>query len=223
MNNLVVIKSFQNGISLHIEPDVDFKNVLDEIAVKFAEAKHFFRDAKVALSIEGRVLSVEEEKEIIRVIAENSNVKILCLVGKNEETNQKYIKALKRVDAEKEENAGRFYKGNLKDGQVLETESSIVIIGNVEKGAAVIATKDIIVIGNLQGEVYAGAGGEEGHFVVALQMEPQKCKIGDFRLRTKEKGLWARKTKNQPQIVYCKDEQLVVETITKELLDEFIL
>ena len=223
MKNLVVIKSYQNGISLHIEPDADFEKVLEEIAAKFIETKHFFKDAKVALSIEGRLLSVEEEKEIIRVITENSDVKILCLVGKNEETNRKYVKALKRVEEEKEENTGRFYKGNLKDGQVLETESSIVIIGNVEKGAAVVATKDIIVIGSLLGEAYAGAGGEEGHFIVALQMDPQKCKIGDLRLRTKEKGLWGRKMKIQPQIAYGKDDQLVVEIITKELLDEFII
>lgn len=223
MKNLIVIKSYQNGISLHIEPDADFIKVLEEIAAKFMETRHFFKDARVALSIEGRLLSVEEEKEIIRVITENSDVKILCLVGKNEETNRKYVKALKRVEEEKEENTGRFYKGNLKDGQVLETESSIVIIGNVEKGAAVVATKDIIVIGSLLGEAYAGAGGEEGHFIVALQMEPQKCKIGDLRLRTKEKGLWGRKMKIQPQIAYCKDDQLVVEIITKELLDEFAI
>ena len=223
MKNLVVIKSYQNGISLHIEPDADFEKVLEEIAAKFIETKHFFKHAKGALTIEGRLLSVEEEKEIIRVSTENSDVKILCLVGKNEETNRKYVKALKRVEEEKEENTGRFYKGNLKDGQVLETESSIVIIGNVEKGAAVVATKDIIVIGSLLGEAYAGAGGEEGHFIVALQMDPQKCKIGDLRLRTKEKGLWGRKMKIQPQIAYGKDDQLVVEIITKELLDEFII
>ncbi len=222
MKNLIIIKSYQNGISLHLDSTADFNEILQEIAEKFYEAKHFFRDVKVALSIEGRTLTVDEEKKIIQLISENSNVEILCLVGKNEETNRKYVKALKRVETETEENNGRFFRGNLKDGHVLETEGSIVIVGNVEKGAAVIASRDIIIIGSLFGEVYAGAGGEEGHYIVALQFEPSKCQINDLRLRTKEKGIWNRKSKFQPQIAYCKEEQLIVEAITKELLDEIL-
>lgn len=221
MKNQIIIKSYQNGISINIDSDTGFDEILLEIAEKFRESRHFFRDAKVALSVEGRLLNTEEEKKIIQVITENSDIEILCLVGKDEETNRKYVKALKRVEAQKEEGNGRFYRGNLKDGQILETEKNIVIIGNVEKGAAVIAGKDVVVIGVLSGEVYAGANGEEDHFVVALQFESQKCKIADKRLKTKEKAIWGRKQKQQPQIVYCKDNELVVENITKELLDFF--
>ncbi len=223
MKNQIIIKSYQNGISLIMEPDIEFQELLIEIAEKFHESRHFFRDAKVALSIEGRNLTTEEEKKVIQVITDNSDVEILCLVGKDEETNRKYVKALKRVDAQKEEGNGRFYRGTLKEGQVLETEKSIVIIGNVEKGAAVIAGKDIIILGSLLGEAYAGANGEENHFIVTLQFEPQKCKIGDMRLKSKEKGIWGRKTKMQPQIIYCREDEVVVENITKELLDMFIM
>lgn len=223
MKNQIVIKSYQNGISLIMEQDVAFSELLEEIAEKFSKSRHFFRDAKVALSIEGRILTTEEEKKIIQTITENSDVEILCLVGKDEETNRKYVKALKRVEAQKEEGNGRFYRGTLKDGQVLETEKSIVIVGNVEKGAAVVAGKDVIIIGSLFGEVYCGAGGEEGHFVVALSFEPQKCKIGDKRLKPKEKSIFSgRKIKMIPQIAYCKEEEVVIEPITKELLDIII-
>ena len=217
MQNLIMIKSYQNGISIHMDPDAEFGDILLELADKFKKSRFFFRDIKVALSIENRSLTVEEEKEVIKVIMMNSDVEILCLVGKNEETNKDFIKALKRVENEKEENNGRFYRGNLKDGQVLETESSIVIIGNVEQGAAVISAKDIIVIGAVYGEVYAGASGEADHFIMALQFEPQKCKIADARYRTKEKSKWQMKQKCQPQIAYCMEHQIITQTITKEL------
>ena len=224
MNQNVVVKSYGNGISLHLDASADFQEILYEIAQKFYDARNFFKDIKVALSIEGRNTTIEEEKAIIQTIAKSCSIQILCLIGRNEDTNRSFIKALKRVDTQKEENNGKFYRGNLTGGQVLETEGSIIVIGNVLKGATVIATKDIVIIGVLQGEAYAGAGGEKGHFIVALQMEPEKCKIGSlhFEHHAKEKGLWNKRNKQNPQIAYESNQTLVVETITKELLEQMI-
>lgn len=225
MKNLIVMKSFQNGISIHMDAQADFQEILHEIAEKFQNARSFFKDIKVALSLEGRTLSTEEEKEIIYTINANSDVQIICLVGKDEESNKGIIKALKRVETEKEEYNGRFHRGSLLNGQTLETEGSVVIIGNVEKGASVIASKDIIIIGGLFGEAYAGSAGDESHFVCALKFEPQRCKIGDIRYTgSKDKGgLFANKNKYVPQIAYVKNNEILVENITKELLENYSL
>jgi len=225
MKNLIVIKSFHNGISIHMDEQADFQEILSELAEKFQNARAFFKDVKVALSIEGRTLSPEEELEVIQVITDNSDVQIICLIGKNEESNKGIIKALKRVETEKEEYNGRFHRGSLLAGQTLETEGSVVIIGNVEKGAAVIASKDIVIIGGLFGEAYAGAAGEDPHFIAALKFEPQRCKIGDIRLNgAKEKGgLFANKNKFIPQIAYVKNNEIQIENITKELLENYSL
>ena len=219
MKNLIVMKSFQNGISINMDSKADFAEILAEIADKFRSARAFFKDVKVALSLEGRNLSSEEEKAIIETITDNSDVQIICLVGKNEESNRGIIKALKRVETEKEEYNGRFHRGSLKAGQTLETEGSVVIIGNVEKDATVVASKDIVVIGSLFGEAYAGAAGDDSHFIVALKFEPQSCKIGDvFYNGAKEKGgLFANKNKFIPQIAFVKDNEIQVDNITKEL------
>ena len=48
--------------------DKEILNILmsdKEIAEKFENARAFFKDVKVALSLEGRVLSTEEEKAVI--------------------------------------------------------------------------------------------------------------------------------------------------------------
>jgi len=217
MSELITMKSFHNGILLHLDDKADFEVILQEIAVKFENARRFFKDVSVALSIEGRKLSIEEEKQIVQMISAHSDVKIICIVGEDEETERKFVKALKRVEIEQEENCGRFHKGSLTDGQVLESEGSIVIIGNVEKGATVMAAKDIVVIGALYGEAYAGTDGEEGHIVVAMKFDPQKCKIRDSRFRGKDKGFFGKKDKYVPQVAYEKDNGIVVETITKEL------
>lgn len=224
MNNLVVMKSFQNGISVHMDAEADFADILSEIADKFTNARAFFKDIKVALSLEGRILSTEEEKQVIQTITENSDVQIICLIGKNEESNKGIIKALKRVETEKEEYNGRFHRGSLRAGQTLETEGSVVIIGNVEKGASVIASKDIIIIGSLLGAAYAGAAGSDSHFVCALKFDPEKCKIGDIsHYKAKEKGGFLGKNKFIPQIAFIEKDKIQVESITKELLESYSL
>ena len=219
MKNLIVMKSFQNGISIYMDADAPFEDILAETADKFRNARAFFKDIKVALSLEGRELSSEEEKAMIETITDNSDVQIICLIGKNEESNKGIIKVLKRVETEKEEYNGRFHRGSLLAGQTLETEGSVVIIGNVEKDAAVVASKDIVIIGGLFGEAYAGAAGDDSHFVAALKFDPQKCKIGDVCYGgAKEKsGLFANKNKYVPQMAFVKNNEIQVENITKEL------
>ena len=86
MKNSVIIKSFQHGISLHLPADGTMEVVLDKIATKFKDSAAFFKDAKMVLSIEGRLLTDEEEKVVIETIEANSDIKILCLIGKDAET-----------------------------------------------------------------------------------------------------------------------------------------
>lgn len=223
MKNSVIIKSFPNGIVLHLEPDIPFDILLSDVCEKFRQSSGFFKDARMALSIKGRKLSEAEERQILNAIAENSGLQILCLVGEDDETNQNFVKALGQVDFSGENangNEGQFYRGTLKNGQVLETEASIVILGDVYPGSAIISARDIIVLGGLFGEAYAGGNGNPGHYVVALEMSPEKLKIGDFKYTAKEKAKWSIKPKVQPKIAYIKEQQVVMESLTKELLSE---
>lgn len=223
MKNPVVIKSFHNGLSLYLDENMDFESLLKEIAVKFRESSHFFKDAKMGLSFEGRKLTEEEERKIVDIITDNSSLNIVCIIGKDEESNQNYVRALQQLAFHQNEmeNAAQFYKGTLKDGQILETENSVIVLGDVYPGACIISKKDIIVIGGLYGQAYAGSSGMEGHFVVALEMSPEKLKVGEFKYKTSEKqSKWSIKPKVQPKIAYVSDGHVVMGAITKELLSK---
>lgn len=224
MKNSVIIKSFPNGIVLHLDPELDFQELLLQIAIKFKESISFFKDAKMALSIKGRKLTPEEETEVLNAISENSEIHILCIVSDDEETDRQFVKAISQTDFSEDSltgGEGQFYKGTLKNGQVLETESSIVILGDIYPGSAIISAKDIIILGGLYGEAYAGGNGSEGHYVAALEMSPEKLKIGDFKYNTKEKiSKWSIKPKVQPKIAYVKNNKIVMDSLTKELLSE---
>lgn len=219
MHSPVIIKSFQNGIAVILDDTLAFPILLEEVGLKFRESAAFFKDAKMAVSFEGRKLTAEEEIELVEQITANCRLHIVCLVGKDEEKNQTYLKAIHQAD-KKEESVGQFYRGSLKNGQILEVESSIVIIGNIYPGSSIAAKKDIIIIGSLYGEAYAGAGGDSGHFVVALDMSPEKLKIGNVKYDIPKKTIkWPVRPKVQPKIAYEKAGKAVIEPITKELLN----
>ena len=223
MKEAVVIKSYHNGITMMLKDDVPFHVILDELASKLSGARNFFGEAKVALSFEGRSLTKEEEIKILDTIHENSDIEIICIVGKDEETDKLYLRAIrqsrKRLIGSSD---GQFYKGSLKNREVLETETSIVILGDVYPGCKVISRGNIIVLGGLYGEAYVGATGEEGHTVVALEMEPEKLKIGDFKYKSAARQKkWGMRPKVQPKIAYVKNERIVFDALTKDLFSGF--
>lgn len=223
MKDAVLIKSFQSGITLMLNEEASLEEILEELAFKFSEAKNFFGQASVALSMEGRPLTNVEEIKILETIRENSNVNIMCIVGHDEETDKKYIKALqhmqRRLTAADE---GQFYKGSLKNNQVLETENSIVVLGDVYPGCAVISAKNIIILGGLYGEAYAGGNGMEDAYIVALEMEPERLKIGDFKYKPNTKqSKWGIRPKVQPKIAHIKNDKIVFDPLTKDLLGSF--
>lgn len=219
MKNAVIIKSFHNGISVFLDETLEYDTLLNEIALKFKESEHFFRDGKMAVSFGGRGLTEKEEREIVEIISINSGLNIVCIIGKDEEKNQNYLKAINQVSTKNSENDGQFYKGTLKDGQILETEKSIIVLGDVNPGSSIISNKDIIILGGLYGEAYAGGNGNPGHFVVALEMSPEKLKIGDFKYRNSQKPKWSIKPKVQPKIAYVQENKVIMENLTKELLN----
>jgi septum site-determining protein MinC len=221
MGDTVKIKSFQNGISLELNSDAGFEDIVGEIAAKFSSGRNFFGNAPVALSINGRTVTDAEEIKIIETITKNSNLDIICVVGHDEETDRTFIKALKQVEKKLSPSGCSLYRGTLKDGDILRTDGDVVIVGNVNPGCSVSVTGSIVIFGGLYGTAHAGNNGREETYVAALEMEPEKLKIGDFKYRSKDKkSKWGIRPKVQPKIAYIKDERIVVEPLTKELSAE---
>ena len=202
---------------------MSFEDLLQEIAYKFSEARAFFGKASMALSIEERQVTGAEEIRILETIRQNSDLNIICIVGKDEATNKNFIRALAHMEKKLSGGEdGQFMRGSLKNREVLETENSIIILGDVYPGSAVISAKNIIILGGLYGEAYAGGNGQEGAFVAALEMEPERIKVGDFKYKPATKqSKWGIRPKVQPKIAYVKNNKVVFEPLTKEVLSTF--
>ncbi len=70
-----------------------------------------------------------------------------------------------------------YHDGTLRGGQALHHIGNVVIVGDVNPGAEVIASGDIVVFGTLRGVAHAGAQGNVGARVFALELAPTQLRI----------------------------------------------
>lgn len=221
MKQSVILKSFPNGLTIILDPDEAFDTLLIEVGRKFAEASKFFKNSKVVLSFDGRMLTEDEEKDLLDVITQNSEIEVLCIIGKEEGKQKQFLKVINQLEVQKAylSNQMQLHIGNVENGESLETPSTVVILGDVECGGTVYSHRDIIVIGALKGEAYAGLDGEDKHYVVAFDMSPEKLRIGGFKYKAKDKGKWSFRSKKTSMIAYLDDGRVMMEPVTKELID----
>lgn len=218
--SLSTIKSFQNGIALHLDPNAEFEDVLADVGKRFEEARKFFKNATMALSIEDRIVSDEEEKRIVSAINEHSDINLMCIVGKNEETNRKYVKALKRVESEYGSSSARIYVGNIGDGDIIEADNALIVYGDIERGGAVTATSDVIVFGNIYGQVYAGIQGDEKALVIAFGASPMTVSIAGTKFSDKIKQGFGKKIKFAPCVFRKVNNRIEYELLGEESISE---
>jgi len=219
MSTSVVIKGNQYGIIVLLDNDMPFQQLKRIVASKFKEASHFFKKANMAITFEGRQLTLLEEKELIDIISENSSIQVICLLDNDKENEQHYKETLKdRLNA-LTNSYGQFYKGNLISGQVLESEKSIVVIGDVLTGAKIISSGNVIIIGTLKGTVYAGVTGDESSYIAALDMDPLQIRIGDILAKSSRKRMNQYDTDTQAKIAFVEDDYICMETLYTDLLE----
>ena len=207
MSQAVVIKSNKYGIHLVLSNEISFKALLDAIVEKFKESEKFFKGAKL-------------EMAIIDAVTSNTSIEILCIVD-HDPDREAYVKQqIEEYQASVQQpyvdGGTQFYRGTLRSGQTLESETGIVVVGDVNPGAAVMANGSIVVLGAVKGSVYAG-----------LDMDPIQIRIGNILAKSPDKPFSRRRirkkvkeTTTSPQIAYLKDGTICIEPLTKELLSD---
>jgi septum site-determining protein MinC len=99
-----------------------------------------------------------------------------------------------------------YHTGTLRGGQALHHVGNLVVVGDVNPGAEVVATGDVLVFGRLAGVAHAGAQGNEGARVYALQLQPVQLRIGS-RIAA-EDGPKSRP--GRPEVALVRGEHIVI-------------
>lgn len=225
MKTSVRIKSTSGGMTVYLEPDMPFEELLSEIEKKFGESAKFFGNAKTVLSLEGRELSSTEEAKIVNVISETTQLDIVCLLEKEKPQQEPVVLPEPEVVEEEipKEESVVFIKRTISSGETIQADKDLVIFGNVSQGATVISTNSIYIYGGLYGEAYAGVDNGNDYVIAALEYDPERVGIGKLEYHGKKaSSIWKKKTHFEPQITYVKQRKIVTEQITKELLNSLL-
>lgn len=227
MSHLVTLKWNKYGVTLILDAEAGFDELLKAVEVKFKDASRFFKDAKTAICFEGRRLSDEEEKRLIEVIESTTELEIICVIDADKDREEFFKKIVEDTIREKEEKeqkaeipdicGGQFYRGTLRSGQILESDGDVIVLGDVNPGAKVIAARNVVILGCLKGTVYAGMNGEDSAFVVAMSMNPMQIRIGNNIARSDDN---TKKKNSEPQIAFLENGNIYIEQLCKNVIDD---
>lgn len=96
---------------------------------------------------------------------------------------------------------------NVRSGQKIRSEGSVVVWGDVHESAEITAVGDIVVLGRLEGIAHAGCNGDMNSVVFALQLSPSQIRIGSRVSRAVE-----RKQKTAyPEMAYWDSEHICIK------------
>ncbi len=219
-HNSVVIKGNKSGIVVRLDDSIPFEELEEKVCEKFKKSSDFLGNTQIAISFEGRKLSETEQIRILDIISENSKLDIVCVIDDDLEREAYFTKNLGEKLMALNSNTGQFYKGTLRSGQVLEFDTSIVILGDVNAGAQVVSAGNVVILGKLLGNVYAGASGRENSFVVALQMNPTQIRIGDVIARSDDEK---KKPDLETKIAFAQDGNIYIEPLNRNVLNDISL
>ena len=208
----VMLKGNKSGIRIILDDELSFEELLEKVTEKFQNNADFLGDNRVVVAFDGRELSDEEEAVLLNTIQENSKLQIVCVIDEDEEREALYERTLQEKLMAIDSNSGQFFKGNLRSGQVMEFETSIVILGDVNVGAQVVSTGNVVVLGKLNGTVYAGASGKEDAFIVATKMNPIQIRISDVIARTPDEK---ETPSNVPRIAYLREGAIYMDDLSR--------
>lgn len=216
--NSVVLKGNKYGIVVVLDENAGFDEIKSLISEKFKESAKFFGKESMAIAFEGKKLSDDEQVELLNIVNASTDLNIVCIMDNDSKREEQFKKTVEAKLEDLNTGVGQFYRGTLRSGQVLESDSSVIILGDVNPGAKIISAGNIVILGALKGNVYAGANGDESSFVVALEMNPVQIRIGDTIARCSDKP--KKLSKPETKIAYVDGGNIYIDPLNKEVLND---
>ena len=126
-------------------------------------------------------------------------------------------KALRETANDRSRNRSRalLIRSTFRSGESVCHDGDVVVLADVNPGAEIQADGDIVVFGCLKGLAHAGASGDAGTAIIALEIASPRIKIGEY---VAEAGPASRRTGKaaapRPKIAYVRRRSIQVAPFT---------
>ncbi len=202
MKSCIGITRRKEKIIIRIKDEATQEEIIEDLNKRMVDLKKLFKDGKNAISIEGKILTVQEKEEIKSIIL--AKIKTTISFKSTQELGLASIKKVYEKDVS--DSLTRLFRGSLRSGQKLEFEGSLVVIGDVNSGAEVVASDNIIIVGTLRGLAHAGAQGNKKAVIAANSIEGPQVRIADVVKEIEYEDIEFRK-----QYAYIDGENIILE------------
>lgn len=221
MSTPLAIKGIGDGLLVNV-PEGTWDDVRPTLLQAIDERADFFRGARLVLQMFNRDLSASELGGL-RDALEARQVALTGVLSTAETTRSagadlglaleiprpsiEQSEELEPIASDLAGDEAVLIRRTLRSGQTTRHPGHVVVIGDVNPGAEIVAGGNVVVWGRLRGVVHAGAAGDEGAVVCALDLAPTQLRIGSHvSVSPKRKG------KSKPEIAFLKGDQLVAES-----------
>jgi septum site-determining protein MinC len=208
--NGVAIKGTSDGLVVALGQG-EMGDLLSDLDEELRDKAAFFRGGSISLRVEGRELQ-SEEIEAFRELLARYHIRLEGVVHERASALAGGQGEAQEAVAPQRESlmgtAGLLFRGTLRSGQLLSNPGHVVVIGDVNPGADVIAGGDIVIWGKLRGTAQAGAEGDQGAVVCALQLMPIQLRIAGYIARAPGRG---DQVPGAPEFARLQEGAIVVE------------
>lgn len=192
-----------NGNLLIIFEAGPFTDIYGQLGEKIKANQQLFKGSRVVFSGNGLSNFSFEEMAALQQLCLNYGM----VLNNTELPVRKSPGAASRSPQESSSAKDVFIHRNLRSGQKIHSEGSVVVWGDVHESAEIIAAKDIVVLGKLEGIAHAGCFGDIKSIVFALNLIPSQIRIGDRISRSPED----QATRPHPEVAYADDDGISIK------------
>jgi len=227
MSSSISIKGTRDGLTITLGSG-ELGKLMTSLAEHLKTQGRFFRGGRVALDLAGREASKEELAQI-RDLLDGHGMMLRTVMTSDEHTEAAAkelglhavtesgvrvpeVQASPRPPsaplAVADEERAILLRKQVRSGQVVRHSGHVVIIGDVNPGAEVWASGNVVVWGKLRGTVRAGATGDDGALVCALDLRPTQLRIGEYIARSDEDD---RRARPYAEVAHVRDGVIIIE------------
>lgn len=183
MNTDVLFEKKDKKLTITINKGANYVDIKEKMNQVLEASLDLFEEVEEPVLIKGKRLQDHEEKELLKMIGQKTDLKIV--VEKPKKLGLATINNIFNKDATISN--AKIFTGTVRSGQRIEYEGTVILLGDVNAGSEVVAEQNIIVLGNIRGYVHAGAKGNRSAFIAANSMKPTQLRISDLILKADQK------------------------------------
>lgn len=221
----VVFKGSRNGITMLIDSELDFEDLCMLIKEKLLQAKDFLGDRRT-LTVNSNERSLNDGEQLaLRVLLRSLDFEVADFVSKAEKPEDEEAVEIEtpagalggnlgtqkdRLETYYADGSTLIIRKNIRSGQSIDFDGTLIIFGDVNAGAEIRATGHILVMGTMRGLAHAGFNNNEEAVVYAGRLLPIQLRIADLIARAPDNE---KQESEHPEIARINDGHLVIESV----------